>query len=464
MSADRVVCIQCIGERFLKAHISAPPSLDENCDFCGSEQPAIELCELADLCQTVLNNFFRITNYDKSVYLYGRTPGGACLPEVLAELIQPNPDTADELAFDLAAQVISEWEWDDGEELEPEEVWYERSDAFSNELSDVWQKMKRSLQFEARFVNPSVSQMLEKIFGPIASDRTAAGKSAVLEINPGNEEARLYRARVFQSLDRLEEALTHPERHMGPPPAHFARAGRMNAKGVSVFYSATHPDTALSEVRPPVGSHVLMAPFNVIRPLRLLDFSVLESLTLNENVSFFSEEALDHATRHSFLAQLQSELVMPVMPDLEDEGYLPSQVVADYLVTNDELNLDGICFRSAQSEVDRDETSGLNVILFNKAAGVDGAGDQEPLSDVSLWEYDEESTYFYPEITQGRGSVKPQKPFPSDHKSCKSPALELDRAGLRVYKIKGVSFSSDVIEVRNSMRYESPKSADNSDQ
>jgi hypothetical protein len=125
------------------------------------------------------------------------------VPDVLAQLIQPNPDTADEQALELAAQVINKWEWEDGEELEPEEVWFERRNVFSNELSDVWRKMKRSLQFEARFVNPSVSQMLEKIFGPVASDRTVAGKSAVLEVIPGNEGTHLYRARVFQLLDKL---------------------------------------------------------------------------------------------------------------------------------------------------------------------------------------------------------------------------------------------------------------------
>ena len=46
--------------------------------------------------------------------------------------------------------------------------------------------------------------------------------------------------------------------------------GRMNAAGISVFYGATDDETAIAGVRPPVGSWVATATFEVIRPLRLL--------------------------------------------------------------------------------------------------------------------------------------------------------------------------------------------------
>jgi hypothetical protein len=52
----------------------------------------------------------------------------------------------------------------------------------------------------------------------------------------------------------------------------------MSAAGVSVFYGATDRDVALVEVRPPVGSKVLIGCFEVIRPLRLLDLPALNEL------------------------------------------------------------------------------------------------------------------------------------------------------------------------------------------
>ena len=39
----------------------------------------------------------------------------------------------------------------------------------------------------------------------------------------------------------------------------------MNAQGIAVFYGAGDVETALAEVRPPVGSRVVTAEFEIIR-------------------------------------------------------------------------------------------------------------------------------------------------------------------------------------------------------
>ena len=54
----------------------------------------------------------------------------------------------------------------------------------------------------------------------------------------------------------------------------------MNARGISVFYGAVDIKTALSEVRPPVGSRVAVAQFEIIRPIKLLDVRVLEEVSV----------------------------------------------------------------------------------------------------------------------------------------------------------------------------------------
>jgi hypothetical protein len=71
-----------------------------------------------------------------------------------------------------------------------------------------------------------------------------------------------------------------PDRHLGSPPSGAAAAGRMNARGISVFYGANDPRVALAEVRPPVGSRVAVARFEIIRPLRLLDLTALSDATV----------------------------------------------------------------------------------------------------------------------------------------------------------------------------------------
>jgi len=51
-----------------------------------------------------------------------------------------------------------------------------------------------------------------------------------------------------------------------------------------VFYGATDPDVALAEIRPPVGSRVVVGKFGLQRPLRLLDVAALESVFVKGSI------------------------------------------------------------------------------------------------------------------------------------------------------------------------------------
>ena len=62
---------------------------------------------------------------------------------------------------------------------------------------------------------------------------------------------------------------------MGAPDSKIAKSGRMNAHGISVFYGATLPGTCIAEIRPPVGSQVVLGRFEIIREVRLLNFDHL---------------------------------------------------------------------------------------------------------------------------------------------------------------------------------------------
>lgn len=67
-----------------------------------------------------------------------------------------------------------------------------------------------------------------------------------------------------------------------------------------------------------------------------------------------------------FLRSLSQRITRPVMPDDEAFEYLPTQAIADFLATENELRLDGIVFPSVQAARDV-----VNVVLFHKAAGVE---------------------------------------------------------------------------------------------
>jgi hypothetical protein len=89
----------------------------------------------------------------------------------------------------------------------------------------------------------------------------------------------------------------------------------MNARGISVFYGSSNIETAMGEVRPPVGSHVLCGRFDVIRPLRLLNLKALDTVTVSGSV--FDPEYAASTGMAQFLKTLGDLMVRPVMPEAE---------------------------------------------------------------------------------------------------------------------------------------------------
>ena len=135
----------------------------------------------------------------------------------------------------------------------------------------------------------------------------------------------------------------------------------MNAQGISVFYGATCPDIVLAEVRPPVGSFVALACFEIIRLLRLLDLTAFGDV--HQFGSIFDSDYTALLERLGFLKTLCQRMIDPVMPDDEETDYLPIQAIADYLAFESQVALDGILYPSVQVDM-----NGLNLVLFHKSA------------------------------------------------------------------------------------------------
>ena len=179
----------------------------------------------------------------------------------------------------------------------------------------------------------------------------------------------------------------------------------MNARGISLFYGATDLDTAIAEVRPPVGSTVVAAEFKLVRPLKLLDLTELENAV--EKGSIFDPTFKRRLERVAFMKSLSRLLTKPVMPDDEALEYLATQAVSDFLATENDPLLDGILFDSVQSK------NGRNVVLFHKAARIVQMEIPEGTEIVvhSLFDADEtpEFDYEVTEETPVKGQHEPMK-------------------------------------------------------
>ena len=241
---------------------------------------------------------------------------------------------------------------------------YEERPASDEHWQAAWADFEQSLKTETRFFSQSASDHLSSLFSAIETMSTIDNRPMVTDGGPGTSFASLHRARVFQSNKALVAALRRPDLHLGPPPSQLAIPGRMNAGGISVFYGANHPQAAISEVRPPIGSQVAVAEFSIVRPIRLLDLTALSGA--RDQGSIFDPDFAARTARTAFLRGLSERISQPILPDDEAFEYLPTQAVADFLATGHSPRIDGIIFPSSQAG-----SGSLNVVLFHKASRVE---------------------------------------------------------------------------------------------
>lgn len=441
MPGNKRICGECVSDGFLKMVIGQSPTTTLACDYCGEVAETIEMDGLADYCDKAIDEFFEVSSLCPAVTIYDRTPDGEELPEVLEQIVGAPDDAISDLV-----ELLTEW-WFDRSSMEHrygEEPWFVEKTSFAEPMNEAWTQMESSLRHQARYINPDATKMLESVFGSILDDRTHHGKDVVVECGPGCKIDRFFRARIFQTFGALERALSHPERHIGPPPPGIGVAGRMNAKGVSVFYGATDPEIAQSEVRPMVGCHIVIGEFMVIRKLRLLDLELLGEISLKPSSSPFDPATVAEASRRDFLKILSQKMVMTVMPELEEQSYLITQAIADFLATHPKLNLDGILFPSAQKAMANKQVAGRNVILFNKASTVLNAEeDFDREASVHLWDTDEDGTRFVPQVwaTEHPKDEETNLPFwvipVTNH-----PALELNCTSIEIREVREIKYRS----------------------
>lgn len=368
------VCLLCVGNAFLSARIQREGTI-ARCSYCeGSEDAALTIDGMADCIALAFEqHYVRTPTQPNSMQYamqadresdYSWDRDGEPVDDAIAYAASIQQDIARDIREVLADRF---GDWDAamaGEETEFDgESYYERKSVGSGRWTREWDEFERSLKTEARFFSRSAMTHLAELFEGLATLKTRNTASVLVNAGPGCTIAGLYRARSFPRYGDMHAALARPDLHLGPPPASVARAGRMNAHGISVFYGASDPIVALAEVRPPVGCNVVVARFDIARPVTLLDLTALSDAMTNGSI--FDPSYLDRLQRAEFLRRVGERITVPVMPDDEDLGYLVTQAIADFLATIDQPEIDGILFPSVQAKGDA-----RNVVLFHKSSRV----------------------------------------------------------------------------------------------
>lgn len=164
---------------------------------------------------------------------------------------------------------------------------------------------------------------------------------------------------VLTGDDNEVEALVGlPEARM-KPLRDGAREGRANSAGIPVLYLASELETAISEVRPWIGSEISVAKFRIIRDLKAINLSVKYGKSLLNYLSLgqlMGDEKVDAKTKSDVVwSDIDNAFSLPVSLGENSANYVPTQILSELFLS---LGYDAVAYRSQFGE------NGYNLAVF----------------------------------------------------------------------------------------------------
>jgi len=371
---NRPVCYSCIGDEYVSASIERHGKR-RTCSECSDKLKTFLLSEITSIVDGGFQTHFQRTSADPNGFEvmmikdkeleYDWYREGEAANDLIAYELSVSQEIADDIHLILSHQYFDFEAAKSGDETEyGDDVLYEEKAISDNGLYWEWRQFEKTVLNEARFFSEGAKEFLDSVFENLTELKTRDNKPIVQSIDPEEAPVSFYRGRVFHHDKNIENALERPDKNIGPPPSKLAAAGRMNPRNISVFYGATHPKIALSELRPSVGSTVVMGEFEVLRPLKLLNLKRLQKVFTTGSI--FDPDYTVKLGKTHFLKSLVTIMTRPTNPNNSDAEYLPTQLIADYLANANTASIDGILYPSSQTK-----KSGMNVVLFRSASKVE---------------------------------------------------------------------------------------------
>lgn len=180
----------------------------------------------------------------------------------------------------------------------------------------------------------------------------------------------LWRAQIGIDFVPLtdDDGSTYGEEPIGLPPermkptADYSREGRANAAGIPVLYLASTKQTAISEVRPWVGSDISVAQFKIVRNLRAIDLTQGHGQSSWQGMTFRQLSGDDppdvEAKERAVWIDIDNAFSRPVTLSDDKEHYIPTRILAELF---QEAGYDALVYRSQFGQGDK---PGYNVALF----------------------------------------------------------------------------------------------------
>jgi RES domain-containing protein len=173
-----------------------------------------------------------------------------------------------------------------------------------------------------------------------------------IELKKGRIFWRAQLGHDWQLEEQINDSVPAPHGQARMKPfADRAREGRVNPKGVPCLYVATTKETAMSEVRPWIGSHVSVAQFRAVRDMNIIDCSVAHA-----SQPLFLDEPDAPKILKSNWAHIDRAFSEPATSADDTAEYAPTQILAELFKSK---GYEGVAYKSAFG------ADGYNIALFD---------------------------------------------------------------------------------------------------
>lgn len=356
-TSEDAVCPRCFDDPGIEAFIKANLECNE-CSVCGRVGKRAIAARADRVLEFFLDRVHRHYQDADGNAPYDNEEGRWCVTTwTMHEIV------FDEL-YEIAEFETLEWLYD---HLKDDIVYCEQDWQIlspGQALTAGWEKFSEALKHETRFLFFSPeddeddsgepyrvlpSEMLKELGEVILRCRL------VRKVKKGT---RLFRVRGHKP----RKPLTTPK-DLGPPPKEYATsAGRMNAPGIVVMYTAFESQTAIAEVTGRFGSFST-AEFELLQDILVVDLTKIPPVP-----SIFESGPRESLM---FLRKFARDVSQPITPDKEVHvEYTPTQVVAEYLRhrfrTTQGNPIQGLLYESAQAK------NGTNAALFVESEEIEG--------------------------------------------------------------------------------------------
>lgn len=355
-------CSNCFSESEIIKFIESYHVIGD-CDYCGSKN--VNVCAVEDVGHFIMQGVERYYEDAANQVSYVSADGGYQLPTLDIEDILLEEQCIFGDSLDDPHVLLEDLVSNDGTP-------YVRRDPYGPPSGDpdeirYWENFCKTVKTKKRFTiflsSPEENHYdysqpkeflnhLTKNFMPTLID--------VLQ-----PQTKIYRARI----DNGTRKWSHKD--LTSPPPQNSRHSRMSPSGISFFYGGLTPDVCIHEVGPRVAENVVVAEFEVIKRLFVLNLTkVIESRRsiFDPEYSFSYEEYFK-----PFLEHFVKDISRPIRKSDNEIEYVPTQVFTEFIkITNfrsyyynpddngkgNDVFIDGILFKSSVMK------GGINLVLF----------------------------------------------------------------------------------------------------